>query len=61
VSWRDPDTGDREVECDSEWLTLQDGLIAEIRAYRGGDDEDDGPALTDDDFDWSLLETGDDL
>jgi len=61
VSWRDPDTGDREVECDSEWLTLHDGLIAEIRAYRGGDDEDDGPALTDDDFDWSLLETGDDL
>lgn len=57
VSWRDPDTGDREAERDSEWLTLRDGLIAEIHAYHA-DDED---ALTDDDFDWSLLETGDDL
>ena len=61
VSWRDPDTGDREAERDSEWLTLRDGLIAEIRTYRGGDDEDDGPALSEEDFDWSLLDTGDEL
>ncbi len=62
VTWRDPDTGDREAERSSEWLTVRDGLIAEIRSYRGADeDDDDGPPLTEDDFDWSLLETGDEL
>jgi ketosteroid isomerase-like protein len=59
VTWRDPETGDREGERDSEWLTLNDGLIVEIRSYRGADEHDDGPTLTDEDFDWSLLETGD--
>lgn len=61
VSWRDPDTGDREAESASEWLTLRDGLIVEIRSYRGADEDDDGPPLTEADFDWSLLETDDEL
>jgi len=61
VTWQDPGTGDRETQRDSEWFTLRDGLIAEIRTYRGADDEDDGPPLSEDDFDWSLLETGDEL
>ena len=61
VSWRDPDTGDREAESASEWLTLRAGLIVEIRSYRGADEDDDGPPLTEGDFDWSLLETDDEL
>lgn len=61
VTWHEPVSGDREAQSDSEWLTLRDGLIVAIRSYRGADEEDDGPVLTDDDFDWSLLETGDEL
>lgn len=60
VTWHEPVSGDLETQSESEWLTLRDGLIAAIRSYRGADEEDDGPVLTDEDFDWSLLETGDD-
>lgn len=57
LTWREPDGGDLEAQSDSEWLTVRDGLIAEIRSYRGSDEEDDGPVIGEDDFDWSLLET----
>lgn len=60
LTWGETGVGDREGERVSEWLTLRDGLIVAIRSYRGADEDDDGLILTDADFDWSLLETGDD-
>lgn len=58
VTWREPATGDLAARRDSEWLTLDDdGLITQISSYLGADEDDDGPVLTEDDFDWSLLET----
>lgn len=37
MTWRDPKSGERRINRGTEWFRMQDGLIAEIRAYHHGD------------------------
>jgi len=60
VTWNDED-GELVAERASEWFTLREGLIEAIRSYPGPEDPATGSTFTDEDFDWSLLETDDDL
>lgn len=57
LTWKDED-GERVAEHKSEWFSVRSGLIEAIRSYDGP--EDTGKPFTEDDFDWSLLETDDD-
>ena len=36
MTWRDPESGDRRLDRGTEWFRIEDGKIAEIRAYHHG-------------------------
>lgn len=57
LAW-DDENGERVAELRSEWFTVRSGLIEAIRSYDGPEDTE--RPFTEDDFDWSLLETDDD-
>jgi ketosteroid isomerase-like protein len=38
MTWRDPDSGEPRLNRGTEWFRLEDGLIAEVRAYHHGDE-----------------------
>jgi hypothetical protein len=37
MTWRDPKWRERRINRGTEWFRLEDGLIAEVRAYHHGD------------------------
>ena len=37
MTWRDPKSGERRLNRGTEWFRLEDGRIAEVRAYHHGD------------------------
>jgi hypothetical protein len=38
MTWRDPESKERRLNRGTEWFRIEDGLIAEIRAYHHGDE-----------------------
>lgn len=36
MTWRDPESGERRLDRGTEWFLMQDGKIAELRAYHHG-------------------------
>jgi len=36
MTWRDPESGERRLDRGTEWFRIEDGLIAEVRAYHHG-------------------------
>ena len=36
MTWRDPKSGERRLNRGTEWFRLEDGRIAEVRAYHHG-------------------------
>jgi ketosteroid isomerase-like protein len=39
MTWRDPKSGEKRLNRGTEWFRLEDGKIAEIRAYHHGDEK----------------------
>ena len=37
MTWRDPASRERRLNRGTEWFRMEDGLIAEVRAYHHGD------------------------
>jgi ketosteroid isomerase-like protein len=37
MTWRDPKSGDKRLNRGTEWFRIEDGRIAEVRAYHHGD------------------------
>ena len=37
MTWRDPKSGDERLNRGTEWFRIEDGKIAEVRAYHHGD------------------------
>jgi hypothetical protein len=37
MTWRDPESGQKRLNRGTEWFRLDDGRIAEVRAYHHGD------------------------
>ena len=36
MTWRDPESGERRLDRGTEWFRIEDGRIAEVRAYHHG-------------------------
>jgi len=37
MTWRDPRSGEKRLNRGTEWFRIEDGKIAEVRAYHHGD------------------------
>jgi ketosteroid isomerase-like protein len=50
MTWRDPRSGEKRINRGTEWFRLEDGKIAEVRAYHHGDSKNPTGGLLGFDF-----------